>query len=120
MSEYNIEDLFKADNIPASNWAQFLKVGDKFAGEVVDMFEKDADGDYPAQKVFGLQQPDGSVINVPVKETNAYLIQRVKNVKLGDMLGFEFTKEIPATKKGHHPAKSIQVYVKHMNKEQII
>lgn len=119
MSDFNINDLFKEENIPSSNWAVFNKVGDKYAGEVVDIFDKAADGDYPAQRVFGLQQEDGSVLNVPVKETNQYLMQRVKNVKLGDMIGFEFTKEIPPSKKGHHPAKSIQVYIKHMNKEQV-
>ncbi len=107
-----IEDLFDKDNIPKSNWFKFEKPGDKCAGEVVSIQEKPERDGMPAQRVFGLKQKDGSILNVGLKQSSDYLMGRTNQVKLGDLLGVEFTKEIPATKKGHHPAKSIEVYVK--------
>jgi hypothetical protein len=109
-------DLFNEENIPASNWFKFEKVGDKIAGEVVEMYETEDKGNFPGQRVFALKQPNGDVINVGLKRTSDYLMQRTKNVKLGDLLGAEFKAEIPPKVKGNNPAKSIEVYVKHMNK----
>ena len=112
--DFDDKDLFKEDNIPQSNWFKFDKVGDKVGGEVSEIFDKPGSGDFPDQRVFVLRQKDGSMINVGIKKTSDYIIGRTNNVKLGDILGFEFKKEIPAKVKGHHPAKSIEVYVKHV------
>lgn len=51
-------------------------------------------------------------MKVGLKKTSDYLMGRTNGVEAGDMVGFEFKKEIPAKTKGHHPAKSIEVYVK--------
>lgn len=107
-----IDDLFDKDNIPESNWFKFNKVGDKCGGIVVSIAEKPERDGKPAQRVFGLKQKDGTIINVGLKKTSDYLMGRTNQVKPGDMLGLEFTKEIPAKKKGYSPAKSIEVYVK--------
>ena len=118
------KELFNKENIPASNWFKFDKVGDRVFGEVVEIFENPAVGDFPAQICFALKQKDESVINVGVKKfkkdgvSASYIAERTKNVKWGDFLGFEFKEEIPPKVKGHHPAKSIEVFVKHMNKEK--
>lgn len=110
-------DLFNEENIPASNWFKFEKVGDKIAGEVVEMYETEDKAQFPGQRVFVLKQTNGDTINVGLKISSDYLMQRTKNVKPGDILGAEFKAEIPPKVKGHNPAKSIEVYVKHMNKE---
>jgi len=107
-----IDDLFDEENIPESSWFKFDKVGAKCGGEVVSISEKSEKDGMPAQRVFGLKQKDGTVVNVGLKKNSDYLMGRTNNVKVGDMLGVEFKKEIPAKKKGHHPAKSIEVYVK--------
>lgn len=117
----NKDPLFDAENIPQSNWFKMEKVGDRVKGEVVDMFEQEAAGQFPAQMVFGLKQEDGEVLNFGFKKFKAdgtspsYLATRAKNVKLGDIVGFEFKEEIPAKVKGYSPAKSIEIYVKHMD-----
>tara|TARA_R110000868_G_scaffold114344_2_gene306428 strand:- start:8914 stop:9303 length:390 start_codon:yes stop_codon:yes gene_type:complete len=113
-----LADLFTDENKPESNWFKFEKVGDKVAGEVVETYEQAGSGNFPGQRVFCLKQADGNVVNVGLKQTSNYLMTRTKNVKLGDILGVEFKAEIPAKVKGNHPAKSIEVYVKHMNKTE--
>lgn len=107
------EDLFNPENIPTSNWATFKTVGDKFSGVVEDIFTKPGADGFRDQKVFALKQEDGSVINVGISVDKTFIIQRTNKVRVGDKLGFEFQKEIPASTKGHHPAKSIIPYVKY-------
>lgn len=109
-----LDELFNEKNIPESNWFKFEKVGDRVAGEVVGISEKPASGDFAAQRVFQLKQKEGALLNVGIPVTKDYLMGRTNSVKLGDILGFEFKKEIPPSKKGFAPAKSIEVYVKHV------
>lgn len=106
------DDLFSEENIPESNWFKFSTVGDRVSGEVVEIFEKPEKDMFQAQRCFVLKQKDGSLINVGIKKTSDYLMGRTNNVEPGDMLGFEFKKEVPSTKKGYAPAKSIEVYIK--------
>jgi len=118
MKKDNDNDLFDKENIPQSPWFSFVKVGDKVSGEVVEIFEKPVTGEFPAQICLGLKQEDGSVLNVGLKKfkkdgiSPSYLAARMKNVALGDMVGFEFKKEIPPTVKGYHAAKSIEIFLK--------
>lgn len=107
------DDLFDESNIPESNWAKFENVGDRYSGVVDDIFEKKGTDGFKDQKVFALKQDDGSIINVGISVDKSFILQRTNKVRVGDLLGFEFTKEIPATTKGHHPAKSITPYIKY-------
>ena len=107
-----LKELFDEKNVPESNWFKFDKVGAKVAGIVEDIYDKPGKDEFPDQKVFVLKTKDGAV-NVGIKKDNAYLIGTTNKVRKGDVLGFEFTKEIPATKKGYNPAKSITPYVKY-------
>lgn len=111
-----IDALFDKENVPESNWFKFEKVGNKVGGTLVEIKDKPAKEAFPAQRVFTLKQADGQLINVGISLDKDYIIGRANSAKLGDMLGFEFTKEIPASKKGFSPAKSIEVYVKHVER----
>ncbi len=107
----NDSSLFDKENIPASNWFRFNKVGDKVSGELVSVKEQPSTTvGFPDQRVFTLRTKDGKLMNVGIKVTSSYLMARTESVAAGDSLGFEFTKEIPPKVKGHHPAKSIEVY----------
>lgn len=107
------DDIFDDKNIPTSNWFAFEKVGDKVSGVVDEnpYIKQDTTGVYGDQKVFKLLQEDGSTINVGIKMTNKYIIERTQKVRRGDKVGFLFEKEIPPKQKGYNPAKSIQAYV---------
>ena len=107
------EDIFNPENKPDSNWFKMEKVGDKVSGTLVETprLKKDTSGDFGDQRVFSMQQADGSVLNYGVRMDKDYIISRTNRLRQGDKVGFEFVKEIPAAKKGHHPAKSIEVYV---------
>jgi hypothetical protein len=108
------DDIFSPDNIPESNWFKFDKVGDKVSGTLAEnpRVKKDTTGQYGDQRVFVLTQKDGTTMNVGIRMDKDNLIQRTNKLRQGDKVGFEFVKEIPASKKGYNPAKSIEVYVK--------
>jgi hypothetical protein len=108
------DDFFSEKYVPKSNWFKFEKVGDTIAGVVVDIFEKQGQGDFPDQKVFAIKTGAGADETlVPIKKTNDYHMTRTKNVKIGDKLGFKYEKDIPPTQKGKQAAKSIAVFVEH-------
>lgn len=110
----SLDDLFKSDNVPESNWFKFEKVGDRVGGTLVEIKEKPASGVFGPQRVFSLKKADGEIVHVGIPLNKDYVIGRANTAKLGDVLGFEFTKEIPSQTKGFAPAKSIEVYVKHV------
>jgi len=107
-------DLFNEENIPESNWFKFEKIGDKVAGILVEIQDKPAKDVFGPQRVFTLKQPDGELVNVGIALAKDYIIGRANSAKLGDVLGFEFKAEVPSATKGFAPAKSIEVYVKHI------
>ena len=108
-------DLFNEENVPESNFFKFEKVGDKVAGILVEVDDKPAKDHFPPQRVFTLKQEDDTFVKVGIPMTKDYVISRAGQAKFGDLLGFEFKKEIPSVTKGFSPAKSIEVYVKHIN-----
>lgn len=103
---------FGEDDKAEANWFKFDKIGARVAGEVVDITEKPARDVFSAQRVFVLAQSDGEIINVGISMNKDYVIQRTNRVVVGDRLGFEYVKDIPASTKGYAPAKSIEVYWK--------
>jgi len=108
------DSLFSEENIPESSWAKFLKVGDSYAGILVEVKDKPAKDAFAPQRVYTLKQKDGELINVGISSEKEYIIGRANSAKLGDILGFKFIKEVPSATKGYAPAKSIEVYVKHI------
>lgn len=112
--EKDADDIFNEDNIPESNWFKFEKVGDKVAGVVVEIKDRAAKGVFGPSRVWTLKRADDTIVNVSIPLNKDYVIGRANSAKLGDKLGFEFVKEIPSATKGFAPAKSLEVYVKHM------
>lgn len=111
------QEEFSQDYVPQSNWAKFDKVGDAVKGTYIGQFFKEGNNGMPDQQVLELTNVEinGSSVDgnwyVPIKSTNTYILSRIKNVKVGQRIGFKYSAEIPATTKGHHPAKSITPYL---------
>ena len=105
-------DLFNEENVPPSNWFKFDKVGVKVSGTLVSTDDKPERDGMPSQMVYTLKQKDGTFVNVGIAKHKDYVVMRANTARMGDVLGFEYKKDIPAKVKGHHPAKSIEVYVK--------
>src|ERR1035437_3051417 len=112
------EDLFNEENIPESNWAKFEAVGDSHSGTLVEVKDKPASGIFGAQRVYVLKQEDGSLLNVGIALNKDYIIGRANTAKFGDLLGFKFMKEVPSTTKGFAAAKSIEIFVKHVEQPE--
>ena len=95
-----VEDLFADESTELkSGWAKFEKIGDSFAGILVETYEKSsAMGD---QVIYVLEQNDGTMLNVGLsatshKRTNSQL--KVANV--GDQVAFRFVDEYETKFKG--------------------
>ena len=98
--------------LPKSNWFNFEKVGDNISGEFVEFFDKE--GRYGLQRVYVVRDENGDEWNVALKHTTHKLnIQQLKKAEAGDTVAFRL-KDLVDTKKGH-PAKSIEVRIRHRN-----
>lgn len=115
---FNDEGFFNDENIPESNWFKFEKVGDKVGGILLEIQDKPAKEVFGPQRVFTLKKANGDLVNVGIPLAKDYVIGRANSAKLGDWLGFAFVKEVPSATKGFAAAKSIEVYVKHIEKPE--
>jgi len=96
-----------------NTWFKFDKIGARVMGIVTEIFDAPSTNPiYPDQRVFVLQQEDGSMINATIKKTSKFLMEKTADVVVGDTIGFSYDKDIPAKVKGFNPAKSINCVIK--------
>ncbi len=118
MPEENFDDVINDANIPESNWFKFNVVGDKITGELVEVRDRPANGVFPPSRAYSLKQASGEVMHVSFPLNKDYVISRMNTAKLGDIVGFMFKAEVPSATKGFAAAKSIEVYVKHVEPKE--
>lgn len=100
--------IFDEKNKVKSNYVAFKTIGDKVEGTLVgkrtvaNVLRPGTD-----QVVYELKKLDGSYTDVYGKPG---IDMQMKHIKLGQIVGFEFTKIIPATRPGYKPTNVIQVY----------
>lgn len=117
-SKYNFDDykkdaLTKPRDKAWDNWAKFDKVGDSVQGFIRDVFFRKAEGQFSDQRGLTLEQPDGTLINVGIKQVD-FVLAKTNNLRLGDPVTIEFEKEIPSTTKGYSPTKQFAFYGKNL------
>lgn len=110
-NEMEVEDIFSDDNVPASNWFKFEDVGDRIAGELLEIQDRPAKDQFGPSRVFTLKTKDNNIWNVSIPIAKTYVIGRAARAAVGDTLGFEFKKEVKSATKGFAPAKSLEVYL---------
>lgn len=106
------ESSFEDEMFGDPQWFKFATPGDQIAGEVTEIQTKAAEGDYPEQKVITVKRTNGEEWYVPFNSNKTFLMAMLAGIKVGDILGAKFIDEIPASKKGYHPAKKINVRIK--------
>ena len=118
------KDFFSDENKVQSNWMKFEKIGDYVKGTLVSRSQKPARDGFPAQEVLELKvktpytvnekiqevDEEGEFVNVGFSVEKAYIINRIRRFKLGQIVGFKFTNTVKAKTKGHHDAKTIEPY----------
>lgn len=93
-----------------SNWFKFLSPGDGIKGTLVGRRDQPSNNPmFPDQLVCELKKADGTVWNVGVSTKKEGTVQRLKNVKIGEIIAVIFEKEGEVSKKGFAPAKYLQV-----------
>lgn len=118
MSNYNFADyakdaITKPRDIAWDNWAKFEKVGDLVQGFIRDVFFRHSEGDFKEQRGITLEQPDGTLINVGIKQID-FVLAKTDHLRLGDPLTITFEKEIPPSVKGYSPTKQFAFYGKNL------
>jgi len=93
-----------------SSWFKFKKVGDGIKGTLTGRrYQEATTPGFPNQYIYELKDAEGNAWNVGISEKKSGTVQRLNSVKLGEVIGILFEKEIPATSKGFNPAKALKV-----------
>lgn len=106
MTEVNI---FEIGSSGGGKWFYHKEVGDEIQGTYIDVREaRDSFGN--EQIVYVLKDKEGQVWNVGVRNTNAPLNDRMRNARLGQIVGFRFEEYRESKKSPTGKAKVIKVY----------
>ena len=90
-----------------SNWKSWkdTKVGEKVQGYIRDAGWKKADeGEERGQRIVTLEQVDGKLINVGIKDL-PFVLKHTNELRIGDPLTIEFTEQQQPAVKGQNGAK---------------
>lgn len=120
MPEIMDDDEFEAIQ---SNWMKFENIGDFITGTLTGTFDKEWGDDLPDQIIYqcvnctvnGEVQDPTVEWNVGIKARSTFVNSRMAKVKHGQKFKIVFEKEIPPTKKGMNPAKSLTPYAGKMD-----
>ena len=100
--------IFDEGNKLTSDYFKFTNVGDKVEWTYIDRrVTVNKLKNNEEQIVYTLKTPDGEVTDVYGK---AGIDAQMRNVKLGQIIGFEFIESKPAKQAGYNDTKIIQVY----------
>lgn len=100
--------IFNDQNKVTSNYMKFEKIGDKVEGTYVEKrITMNTMRANTEQMVYSLKQADGTIIDVYGKPG---IDAQMRNVRLGQVIGFEFVRQTPPKIAGHKPTNVIQVY----------
>ena len=132
------DNFFNEDNEVQNNWIKFNKIGDHVKGTLIDM--REIDSRIPGQegkkvKVYELKAHYGEfhelddkkkIIEPPIEISDGefwnvggrpVIDNQMRNIKIGQVIGFQFTDEKPNTKKGYNALKIIKVRAGEMDAE---
>ena len=125
-------DIFDDNNEVRSNWVKFTQPGDKIAGTLISIREQESNlpdkkgemetvyevkaskGEFHDTDKLGkiieeaIILKDGEIYNVGGSKS---VDTQMRNVKIGQIIGIKFVKELPPKVKGYHPAKIKKVYI---------
>jgi len=106
--------IFNDDNKVKSNWFQKNKIGDSIEGTYIAKRIVMNQLRGKEQIIYELKAADGQFWNVGGGDPNAKFPAgidiQMRNVKLGQVIGFKYTEDKPSTTVGMNPTKKVQVF----------
>lgn len=94
------------DEVKQGTFFKFEKVGDSVQGTYIGKMS--AEGKFGPQMVYSLQDKQGAVWNVSFNKNKKMVIDRMNEIRFGQIVGFKFDETRP-TDKGND-AKIIRIY----------
>ena len=97
------------------NWKSWkdAKVGEKVQGYIRDAFFRAAEGVYGAQRGITLEQTDGTLINVGIKDLD-FVLKHTDGLRVGDPLTIELDEVQDPKTAGQYGAKIYKYYGKNL------
>lgn len=101
-------DIFSQVKPEETKWFNFKNVGDAIQGTYIGMGEIAKDNFGNRQIVYKLLDADGTTWNVGIKEDNKAFVNRMAEIRFGQIVGIKYGASIPTTK--GNPFKKLDIY----------
>jgi hypothetical protein len=102
-------DIFSSAKPQGGEFAKFANVGDSVQGTYIDV-RTGIDGFGNNQTIYVLSDTAGKIWNVGFRDSNAVVLERMKGVRFGQIVGFRYDELRPSKVPGRQAAKIIRVY----------
>jgi len=97
MTDVNIFEAGK--EVEKAVWAKFINPGDAIQGTYVGCILNQVDGYGNEQNVYQVKQKDGKTINVGFGLNKKFIVDEMKNVRFGQIIGFKFNGKVQVKNK---------------------
>lgn len=101
-------DIFSQVKPEETKWFTFKTVGDAIQGTYVGMGEIAKDNFGNRQIIYKLLDVEGTTWNIGIKEDNKAFVNRMAEIRFGQIVGIKYGASIP-TAKGN-PFKKLDIY----------
>lgn len=102
-------DIFSEGREVQAQWASFKNIGDSVQGTYIGRRQA-TDGFNNEQIVYELKQSDGSIVNVGVRVSVVPFHERMKHIRLGQIVGVKYTEQRPVKNMPGKNMKVLSVY----------
>jgi len=102
-------DIFSSAAPQSGEWFKFANVGDSIQGTYIDVREgTDSFGNQ--QTIYVLQDANGKVWNLGFRQTAMVIHERMKGIRLGQIVGFRFDEHRESKRNPGTKVKIIRIY----------
>jgi hypothetical protein len=102
-------DIFSQGKITQTVWATFKEIGDAVQGTYIGKSKAINKYSMP-QTVYELLAEDGTIIKTGVLDTKKIFHDEMSHVNLGQIIGFKYTKNLPARNGTGNDTKIISIW----------
>lgn len=102
-------DIFSSASPQSGEWFRFKEIGDSIQGTYIDV-RNGTDSFGNQQTIYVLQDANGKIWNLGFRQTATVIHERMKGIRLGQIVGFRFDEHRESKRNPGTKVKIIRIY----------
>ena len=101
-------DIFDEKNSMRDTWFAPKQIGDAVQGTYVG--KREGVNKYNHEQFIYELKNESGIVNVAVRKTHKAFVERMDQIRLGQIVGVKFTELLPSKEGGRNPTKVLRIY----------